>query len=212
MKLRKIHAAVLAPVAIVGIGLSSWAAVGTGSAHSASHPTNGQALQARQLKAGQLTAKSPAHRGTRKPGRPSASASADHRAGHRADHRAGHSADRRAGHSADRRAGHRAEPASVKHAVSRQPVNAAATAPQAAAPTESLQSGMSAFEQCVAWRESGDNPTASSAGLFGILPATWASLGYQGTAGTSSVAMQKAAFDRLYAADGTQPWAPYDGC
>jgi hypothetical protein len=72
--------------------------------------------------------------------------------------------------------------------------------------------GMSAFERCVAWRESGDNPSASSAGLFGILPATWASLGYPGTAGQASVAMQKAAFNRLYAQDGTQPWAPYDGC
>lgn len=71
---------------------------------------------------------------------------------------------------------------------------------------------MSAFERCVAWRESGDNPTASSAGLFGILPATWASLGYQGTAGQASVAVQKAAFNRLYAQDGTSPWAPYDGC
>ena len=71
---------------------------------------------------------------------------------------------------------------------------------------------MSSFEQCVAWRESGDNPTASSAGLFGILPATWASLGYPGTAGESSVALQKAAFDRLYAQDGTSPWASYDGC
>jgi len=71
---------------------------------------------------------------------------------------------------------------------------------------------MSAFEQCVAWRESGDNPAASSAGLFGILPSTWASLGYPGTAGEASVATQRAAFDRLYARYGTSPWAPYDGC
>jgi hypothetical protein len=71
---------------------------------------------------------------------------------------------------------------------------------------------MSSFEQCVAWHESGDNPAASSAGLFGILPATWASLGYPGTAGQASVALQKAAFARLYAQDGTQPWAAYDGC
>ncbi len=71
---------------------------------------------------------------------------------------------------------------------------------------------MSAFERCVAWRESGDNPTASSAGLFGILPATWESLGYPGTAGQAPVALQKAAFSRLYTEDGTQPWGPYDGC
>ena len=81
------------------------------------------------------------------------------------------------------------------------------------APTAtSMFAGMSSFERCVAWRESGNNPTASSAGLFGILPSTWASLGYPGTAGTSSVALQKQAFDRLYAMDGTAPWAPYDGC
>ena len=71
---------------------------------------------------------------------------------------------------------------------------------------------MSSFEQCVAWRESGDNPTASSAGLFGILPSTWAQLGYSGTAGQASVALQKVAFTRLYAEYGAQPWAPSDGC
>jgi LysM domain/Transglycosylase-like domain len=68
------------------------------------------------------------------------------------------------------------------------------------------------FQQCVAWRESGDNPTASSAGLYGILPSTWASLGYSGTAGEASVAQQNQAFQQLYAQDGTAPWAPYDGC
>ena len=86
-------------------------------------------------------------------------------------------------------------------------------APAAAQPSStSMFAGMSSFERCVAWRESGDNPTASSAGLFGILPSTWASLGYQGTAGASSVALQKQAFNRLYAMYGTSPWAPYDGC
>lgn len=70
----------------------------------------------------------------------------------------------------------------------------------------------SSFQQCVAWRESGNNPTASSAGLYGILPSTWASLGYSGTAGGASVAQQTQAFQQLYAQDGTAPWAPYDGC
>ena len=68
------------------------------------------------------------------------------------------------------------------------------------------------FQACVAWRESGNNPTASSAGLYGILPSTWASLGYSGTAGQASVAQQTQAFQQLYAQDGTAPWAPYDGC
>ncbi len=81
--------------------------------------------------------------------------------------------------------------------------------------TYSASSGGSApssFQQCVAWRESGNNPTASSAGLYGILPSTWASLGYSGTAGSASVAQQNQAFQQLYAQDGTSPWAPYDGC
>jgi hypothetical protein len=73
-------------------------------------------------------------------------------------------------------------------------------------------SSPSSFQQCVAWRESGNNPTASSSGLYGILPSTWASLGYSGTAGSASVAQQNQAFQQLYAQDGTSPWAPYDGC
>jgi hypothetical protein len=95
------------------------------------------------------------------------------------------------------------------------PTQAPAPAPaqtQPATTGQSLTSGMSSFEACVAWHESGDNPTASSAGLFGILPATWAQLGYSGTAGQASVAQQKVAFQRLYAELGTSPWAPYDGC
>ena len=76
----------------------------------------------------------------------------------------------------------------------------------------STGSAPSSFQQCVAWRESGNNPTASSSGLYGILPSTWASLGYSGTAGSASVAQQNQAFQQLYAQDGTAPWAPYDGC
>ena len=37
-------------------------------------------------------------------------------------------------------------------------------------------------------------------------------LGYSGTAGQASVALQKVAFPRLYAEYGAQPWAPSDGC
>ena len=70
---------------------------------------------------------------------------------------------------------------------------------------------VSSFEQCVAWRESGNTPTDPD-GLFGILPYIWHSLGYSGTAGQASVAQQQHAFDRLYAEDGAQPWAPSDGC
>jgi LysM repeat protein len=79
-------------------------------------------------------------------------------------------------------------------------------------PAATTTGASSSFQQCVAWRESGNNPTASSSGLYGILPSTWASLGYSGTAGSASVAQQNQAFQQLYAQDGASPWAPYDGC
>jgi hypothetical protein len=75
----------------------------------------------------------------------------------------------------------------------------------------SVTAGESSFEQCVAWRESGDTPTDPD-GLFGILPSTWAQLGYSGTAGQAPVALQQVAFSRLYSEYGAQPWAPSDGC
>jgi nucleoid-associated protein YgaU len=112
----------------------------------------------------------------------------------------------------------RAAQARVKAAAAakaRAEAAAAAAAKRRAASAEASQpltAGMSSYEQCVAWRESGDNPRASSAGLFGILPSTWAELGYPGTAGDASVALQKVAFQRLYAEYGTQPWSPSDGC
>lgn len=86
------------------------------------------------------------------------------------------------------------------------------TASQAATTSgQPLTAGMSAFEQCVAWRESGNTPTDPD-GLFGILPSVWQQLGYSGTAGQASVAQQEAAFNQLYAQYGAQPWAPSDGC
>jgi murein DD-endopeptidase MepM/ murein hydrolase activator NlpD len=72
-------------------------------------------------------------------------------------------------------------------------------------------SAPSSFQQCVAWRESSDTATDPD-GLYGILPSTWASLGYSGTAGEASVAQQNQAFQQLYARDGAAPWAAYDGC
>jgi hypothetical protein len=85
------------------------------------------------------------------------------------------------------------------------------TSQAATTSSQPLTAGMSAFEQCVAWRESGNTPTDPD-GLFGILPSVWAQLGYSGTAGQASVAQQEAAFNQLYAQYGAQPWAPSDGC
>ncbi len=112
--------------------------------------------------------------------------------------------------SAQRTAGHTAAASTAQNAVGGSGQGSAQTQP--ATVSQPLTAGMGSFEQCVAWRESGDNPTASSAGLFGILPSTWAQLGYPGTAGQASVALQKVAFSRLYAEYGAQPWAPSDGC
>jgi hypothetical protein len=66
------------------------------------------------------------------------------------------------------------------------------------------------FQSCVAYRESGDG--AYSSDIYGFLPSTWASLGLSGSPYTASRAQQDAAFQLLYARDGTAPWAPYDGC
>jgi murein DD-endopeptidase MepM/ murein hydrolase activator NlpD len=77
--------------------------------------------------------------------------------------------------------------------------------------TSTVGAAPSSFQQCVAWRESSDTPTDPD-GLYGILPSTWASLGYSGTAGQASVAVQDQAFQKLYAEDGTSPWSQYDGC
>ncbi len=84
-------------------------------------------------------------------------------------------------------------------------------APASSSGGTSATGASSSFQQCVAWRESSNIPTQPD-GLYGILPSTWASLGYSGTAGQASVAQQNAAFNQLYARDGAQPWAPYDGC
>jgi LysM repeat protein len=89
---------------------------------------------------------------------------------------------------------------------------AAAAAPASATTGGSYSgAGESAFEQCVAYRESSDTPTDPD-GLFGMLPSTWQSLGYSGSAGQYSVAVQEQAFAKLYAEEGTAPWAAYDGC
>jgi LysM repeat protein len=99
-------------------------------------------------------------------------------------------------------------------AVSPSPASASATEPATApstAATSSSGSAPSSFQQCVAWRESSDTATDPD-GLYGMLPSTWQSLGYSGTAGQASVAQQNAAFQQLYARDGASPWAAYDGC
>ena len=207
MKTKKIAAAVLAPAAVTGTVLLGWATVHASADHPARQVTKAQALAPTHRQVANVAAKRhPAnHQRLRAAARPPAHKTSTARKTSTA-HKIGTA----------HKVGAARKASAVKQAaatgpVSRPPAPPPPPQPAAASPA-SLTTGMSAFEQCVAWRESGDNPTASSAGLFGILPSTWASLGYAGTAGQAPVALQKAAFDRLYAQDGTSPWAAYDGC
>jgi len=75
-------------------------------------------------------------------------------------------------------------------------------------PVQAPASG--SFQACVMFRESTNG--AGSSNLYGILPSTWSSLGLSGSPYTASRAQQDAAFQQLYAKDGTSPWSRYDGC
>lgn len=182
---KKLAAATLVPAAAAGVTVSSLAVVHASTDQPGQSP-------ARHTTAAQPAAE-PATRA--KPARPAARRAARKPASK--DQAAALNHIRRS-KAADR---HLAHHRAARHLVAKPTPTAT-----------SMFAGMSSFERCVAWRESGENPAASSAGLFGILPSTWASLGYPGTAGSSSVALQKEAFNRLYAMYGTSPWAPYDGC
>ncbi|MGH3300962.1 MAG: transglycosylase family protein [Streptosporangiaceae bacterium] len=77
--------------------------------------------------------------------------------------------------------------------------------------------GMAAFEACVIQRESGGNPaivnqSSGAGGLFQFLPSTWDNYDGYPNAQSAPVSVQEAYFAIEYAADGTSPWAPYDGC
>lgn len=77
--------------------------------------------------------------------------------------------------------------------------------------------GTSSFQACVIARESGGNPQVMNAsghyGLYQFDLGTWISGGgIAADFGHASVAEQNAVFASVYAARGTSPWAPYDGC
>jgi hypothetical protein len=77
-----------------------------------------------------------------------------------------------------------------------------------AAPTSS-----GGYEACVIRRESGgsataQNPHSSASGLYGFLGSTWhAVTGLSGEARDYSPAVQRSAFLKLYAEEGSRPWA-----
>lgn len=73
------------------------------------------------------------------------------------------------------------------------------------------------FQQCVISRESGGNAQVmNSTGHYGLYQfdlSTWTANGGSASSfGHASVAEQNQVFSNAYAASGTSPWAPYDGC
>lgn len=77
--------------------------------------------------------------------------------------------------------------------------------------------GGSGFQQCVITRESGGNSQVMNGsghyGLYQFDAGTWASGGGNpADFGHASVAEQNQVFNSVYAARGSSPWAPSDGC
>jgi hypothetical protein len=75
----------------------------------------------------------------------------------------------------------------------------------------------SGIESCIIDRESGGNSQVMNAsghyGLFQFDYGTWVSGGGAGADfGHASVAEQQRVFDAVYAARGSEPWSPSDGC
>ncbi len=103
--------------------------------------------------------------------------------------------------------------------VTARPVHRTFTPPAAnVVPTTSVDpNGYGGFQTCVIRRESGGNAQVMNStehyGLYQFDRGTWISGGGSpATFGHASVAEQNAVFTRVYAARGTNPWRPYDGC
>ena len=106
-------------------------------------------------------------------------------------------------------------------ATSAQLTTAGASRPQGALVLDAytrpaFYQGPGSFEGCVISHESSGNPHAvnpasGAGGLYGFMPSTWASIGFSGLPENAPVATQHAAFQRLYATQGTTPWRG-DGC
>jgi hypothetical protein len=114
----------------------------------------------------------------------------------------------------------RAIPAPPVLAVARSSAAAPASAPAASgfpAPQAISTGGFGSFQACVIERESGGQTQVMNAsghyGLYQFDYGTWVSGGgAPGDFGHASAAEQNAVFAAVYAARGTEPWAPSDGC
>lgn len=90
-----------------------------------------------------------------------------------------------------------------------------ASSESSSAPVYQMSGG--SFQACVIQRESGgDSQVMNASGHYGLYQfdyGTWVSGGgAPGDFGHASVAEQNRVFASVYAARGTQPWAPSDGC
>ncbi|MGO9297989.1 MAG: LysM peptidoglycan-binding domain-containing protein [Streptosporangiaceae bacterium] len=95
---------------------------------------------------------------------------------------------------------------------------AVTAAPVQATATATVSSGApGSFQQCVINAESGGNPQVMNStghyGLYQFSYSTWvANGGNPADFGGASAAEQNQVFQTAYAASGSSPWAPYDGC
>jgi LysM repeat protein len=95
------------------------------------------------------------------------------------------------------------------------PVTADASSAGSSSAGSSAPAG--SFQQCVISRESGGSAQVMNStghyGLYQFSESTWvANGGSAASFGHASVAEQNQVFSNAYAASGTAPWAPYDGC
>jgi hypothetical protein len=83
---------------------------------------------------------------------------------------------------------------------------------------EAVQAGYLKLRAAIAWCESRNTPTAvnktsGASGTYQFMAETWRAVtGLPGSAGDYPESVQDAAFDKLYAADGTRPWNASKGC
>lgn len=86
-----------------------------------------------------------------------------------------------------------------------------AAAPAVPAPAPAAMPNADAWA-CIRQLESGNNYASPGAGAYGIIPSTWASLGYSGTADDYPPAVQDEAALRLYNQYGWEPWTTSPAC
>src|SRR5690348_10397577 len=115
----------------------------------------------------------------------------------------------------------RAQTSPSAHATALTGARSVATQGPAVVVGKASAAGPSAYEKlraAISWCESRNQPTvinktSGAAGLFQFMPQTFRAVtGLKPPASAYSVAIQTAAFDALYAAQGTAPWRASEWC